>query len=283
MLCIIVRSIRGGAKRRRRCKVFLTGAAILSFSFVPFCTSAGAATIVDLTTAGTSGTINGAIYEQIDAQSTGIDVFSQQRPKGNGTTSQAYNTTVNHTLDNGSSDNFNHSIALSDVPVVDRGGTPYRQFLLDIKESSGEGNELLSLDEVQIFVGGTANSSVDTFTSGILDHDGALVYQMDGGMDNWVALDDSLNATSNGSGDMFLLVPDSVFAGYVGSSVVTLYSQFGLQGVNPSGFTGDFGASGRYEEWAVFGDGVIPEPVSAVLMMMALAAALCGYRPRCAR
>ena len=49
-------------------------------------------------------------------------------------------------------------------------------------------------------------------------------------MDNWVALDYSLN-TGSGSGDMFLYVLDSVFDPYDGGDVVTLYSLFGQQGV----------------------------------------------------
>src|SRR5262245_52174649 len=108
------------------------------------------AAIVDLTTVGASGTINGAIYEQIDPSSTGtgtIGVFAQQSPQGNNTTSRAFNTTVNNVLDNNSSDQHNHAIKLSDIPVVTRLGNPYRQFLLDINENTGGGNEFISLDE----------------------------------------------------------------------------------------------------------------------------------------
>jgi hypothetical protein len=279
MIHIQVRCLRGRA-------LFVV-AAVLGFFLASVCVIADAATIVNLTTAGSSGTINGAIYEQIDPQATGtggIDSFVQQSPQGNDTTSKAYNTTANNVLDNKSADNFNHSILLSDVPSVVRSGIPYRWFLLDINENSGGGNEFISLDEVQIFAGGTANSSVDTFTGGILDHDGTLVYRMDAGMDNWVAMDYSLNSGS-GSGDMFLLVPASDFAGFGGSSVVTLYSQFGLQGVDPAGFTGDFGSSGGFEEWALPGGGFrppvgdIPEPATAVLMVGA-AACLAAVRRR---
>jgi hypothetical protein len=243
-------------------------------------TGADAASIVlDLTTAGNSGTINGAVYEQIDPQATGtgtIDAFSQQSPQGNGTTSQAYNTTVNNVLDNKSADNFNHSIFLSDVPLVLRDGTFYRQFLLDVNENSGKDNEFVSLDEVQIFVGGTANSSVTTFTSGILDHDGTLVYQMDAGGDSWVALNYSLNAGS-GSGDMYLYIPETSFAGFAPTDVVTLYSVFGLQGVDPAGFTGNFGIAAGFEEWAVIEENAIPEPASVAIALLGIAIGI-GYR-----
>jgi hypothetical protein len=237
------------------------------------------AAVVDLTAAGASGVINAALFEQIDPQSTGtgtISSFAQQSPHGNGTTSRAYNTTVNNVLDNSSSDNFNRSIFLSDVPTVLRAGTPYRQFLLDVNENSGGGNQFISLDEIQVFVGGAANSSVTTFTAGVLDHDGALVYRLDAGADNWISLNYALNSGS-GSGDMFLLIPSAAFAGFAGSDAVTLYSQFGLQGVNPSGFTGNFGGSAGFEEWAVLH---APEPSALVLGVFALAAAALRCRAK---
>ena len=225
---------------------------------------------LNLTTDGSSGNINGAIYEQIDPQSTGTGTINSfVQIGGNTDQTQGYNTTVNGTLDNGSSDQFNHSITLGIVPIVSIGGIDYRQFLLDINENRGGGNEFLSLDEIQLFVGGTANSSVESFTGDVLDHDGTLVYQMDAGMDNWVALDYSLN-TGSGSGDMFLNVPDSLFAAFGDADVVTLYSLFGQQGdvdateALAAGVpAGDYGNSDGFEEWAVLEvEAVIPEPVS---------------------
>jgi hypothetical protein len=248
---------------------FFTRSLLLSLVTAGFPLSVQAA-IVDLRTAGSSGVINGAIYEQITPHSTGtglIDSFVQQSPQGNGTTSHAFNTTVNNILDNKSSDNFNHSILLSDVHVVMRGGLPYRRFLLDINESNGNDDEFISLDEVVIFVGGTSNSNVTTFAGGILQHNGAIVYRMDAGGDSWAALDASLNSGS-GSGDMLLLVPQTAFAGHLGSSVVTLYSAFGGQGIDPVDFVGNFGASGGFEEWAT----AIPEPTTWLLVATALAA-----------
>jgi hypothetical protein len=214
------------------------------------------AVIVDLTTLGSTGTINGALFYQTNPQSTGtgvIDSFVQSIPGGVATTSHAYNTTVNMVLDNGSSDQFNHSITLGLVPIFDIGGTEYREFLLDINETNSAGDEFLSLDEIQLFVGGTANSSVETFTGGILDHDGTLIYQLDAGGNNWVALNYALNPGS-GAGDMFFYVPNSLFSGFGDSSVVTLYSAFGDEGVvDPPGSApaGNYGQSDGFEEWAL--------------------------------
>ena len=95
---------------------------------------------LNLTTAGSSGNINGAIYEQIDPQSTGTGTINSFAQIGGNTTQvEAYNTNVNNTLDNGNSPNFNHSITLADVPIVSILGLDYRQFLLDINENRGGG------------------------------------------------------------------------------------------------------------------------------------------------
>ena len=137
----------------------------------------------------------------------------------------------------------------------------YRQFGLDINQQGAD--PLLSLDEIQLFVGGTANSNVDTFTAGILDHDGTLIYQLDAGADNGILLDYSKNSGS-GSGDMFFYVKDSLFAGYGAGADVTLYSKFGA--------TNPYGNNDGYEEWYVqkctgnCGTTQVPEPGTLLLL-----------------
>lgn len=240
------------------------------------------AVVADLTTVGGSGTINGAIYKQINPSSTGtgvIDSFVRLDAHGNATTQQGYNTNVSGVFDNFGTDNYNHAITLGDVPIVNIGGTNYRQFLVDINESTGNGGSFISLDDVQIFVGGTPNSSSEAFTipdPTLLAHNGTLVYRMDSpGSDNWVAMDYSLNSGS-GSGDMFVYVPDLYFTGFGSTADVTLYSIYGKQGVLPAGNlagvpAGDYGVSDGFEEWAVLkpeGTRVgadAPEPMSLLV------------------
>src|SRR5689334_14206829 len=116
----------------------LSISAALCGAVLAFHGSAVLAAVIDLTTAGSSGMINGAIYEQAGPQSTGtgtIDTFSQQNAGGSATSSQAYNTTVNNVLDGKSTDQDNHAITLGEVPLVFRSGTPYREFLLDTNEN----------------------------------------------------------------------------------------------------------------------------------------------------
>lgn len=218
------------------------------------------ALMLDLTSEGADGILNGAYFVQIDPQSTGTGVIeSFVEIYGAGVT-EAYNTTVDGTLDNGSSDQFNHEMLLADIPLVSLNGGSYYEFLLDVDQTGA--NPYLSLDEIQIFRSGTANQSVETFNAqGLLElADASLAYRLDsGGADNWIWLDYSLNSGS-GSGDMFMYVPTSVITG---GDYVYLYSRFGE----------NYFANDGFEEWAIIAgqECVIPEPATMALMVMGLA------------
>jgi hypothetical protein len=134
---------------------------------------------------------------------------------------------VNNVLNNGSSDQFNHALLKTELTVVTIGGVNYYQFLLDINQTGTD--PLLSLDKLQIFTSTTANQSGSTLT-------GTKVYDLGA---NVVELNYNLN-TGSGSGDMFLYVPTSLFAGAVGDNIY-LFSEFGIPNNNNDGF----------EEWAI--------------------------------
>jgi hypothetical protein len=240
----------------------LTGALALGFLFAATAPLHATATCIgpadcDLTIADFSGSaqINGAFFNQMDAKSTGtglIDSFVQIGG-ANKDVVQAYNTTVNNTLNNGASDQFNHalSISIDSLPqFIGFGGVVYREFNLDINQAGNGDARKLTLDDVQIFLTNTPNASTTT----IADPDlGKLIYRMDDGGDSTILLDFQLNDGS-GSGDMTMLVPESFFAPYESGinkkDYVVLYSKFGGDLFNGTQYANNDG----FEEWFVCKD-----------------------------
>jgi len=160
---------------------------------------------------------------------------------------------------------YTHDLALSSVPIVNIGGTDYREFWLDINEPNGQ-KSLLSLDDLQIFLSPTGGlgvqgiSAYDTTTRKLAGLQ--AIYDLDAGSDNYVKLDYDLGHGS-GSGDMTVFIPNSLF---VGGQYVYLYSRFGLQSCCTSG--------DGFEEWWVRTaggggggpQGPVPEPASLLLV-----------------
>jgi hypothetical protein len=239
---------------------------------------ARAATILDLTTAGSTGMIDGAVFNQIDASSTGTGVIDSFVQLGtNADTVQGYNTTVNNVFDNQSSDNFNHALPIADVPIVTVGSTTYRQFFLDINQEGGD--PLISLNQILLYQSNTANPSDETFDANCELDLGTLIYSLNDGCttDNRVELNYNLN-TGSGSGDVELLIPTSLFQPNL--TYVYLYSKFGIPNNNNDGF----------EEWFIMGtpggpvptpppnpDPAVPEPATLLLLGSGL---LLGARRR---
>ena len=203
------------------------------------------ASLVELLIDGSSGTINSAWFIENDIQATGSGVLdSFVRVSSNEDTLQGFNTSARKLkLDENSSPTFTHDLLLTDVPILTLNNIAYREFILDINQAGHE--PLLSLDEVQIYLGDQfSDGGVPNSAAALAAATNLLVWDMDGLEDSWVKLNYNLN-TGSGSGDMRLLVPNSLFDSTQGDYVY-LYSQFGLQGghlINNDG----------YEEWAVRG------------------------------
>ena len=227
---------------------------LVVFSFlilVVFCVPVPAnPTVVDLTTAGSQGTINGAIFKQWDGQPTGTGIIKPflRIQIGVESAEEGYNTDSASLWAETKPGPWTHSLLLNNVPVVDIGGVNYREFLLDIDEG-GQPGRLLSLDTLKIYLEATPNISGDPADS--LNN---LVYDMDGLEESWIKLDYWLNHGS-GSGDMLAYIPDSLFTGT--NQYVYLYSKFGA--------TAGWKQNDGPEEWASRVTTVIPAPGAIVL------------------
>lgn len=229
---------------------------------------AQASAIIDLI-GGDSGSSNGALYAWTDFGPTGTGVMNTFVRVQNRGTEQGYNHSLGGQVPWDTKAGIHtHDIQMQDLVTATITGVDYFEFLLDINESSGHDNEFLSLDNVQIYTrNGPITSPDESFS-----HLGDLRFNSDLGPDGdtTVHLDYSRNSGS-GSGDMFLYVPVSLFAGTLPSDYVYFYSHFG------DAFPSDAG----FEEWGLLtnaggGPGqppVIPEPGTMLLMGTGLALA----------
>jgi hypothetical protein len=228
--------------------------------------SARAIVSIDLVN-GNTGTANGAIYNYASGQPTGSALNTFLRIQKTGT-EQGYNTSAGTPWDVIAPPT--HDIQLKDLTSVDIGGTTYFEFLLNINETTKGTEELLSLNNIQIFTKATA----DTLGASSLAGLGTLRFNNDqvGGLgaanDVTVELSNDRNAVS-GTGDMLMYVPTSLFASATADDYVYFYSKFGTPN----------GANGGYEDWSVILPPVpVPEATSVVSGLFLLG--ILGWRER---
>lgn len=218
------------------------------------------ATIVDLTTAGASGAIGQAVFEQASLKPGGtgaLHSFVRLQAHGHATVEQGYNSSIRPVqFDEKKDRHSDRAIQLNEFETVTINGTTYRAFILDINQKHS--SPKLSLDELRVYVSDSSTLTGYDPTAGTLGgvapiYDmNALVAGVEPG--NSVTLNAALSHGS-GSTDMVLFLPDSLFTSATGvtstNPYVYLYSKFGV----------NFAANAGFEEWAP-GKGKIPLPAT---------------------
>jgi len=229
----------------REVRTFVCALALVSGISIFSASRASAETVLNLAASSPQDALNGGIFYSTDIQPTGTGVIQpfvriQAKP-----TEEGYNTdgpiefdTKDHT-----GQNWTHSITLSQVPIVTIGGDQYREFLLDINETSTSTGRFLSMNEFQVYLSTSnvltgMNRTTMTFsTPGTATTN--LVYDLDSGPngDQLVRMDYS-QASGSGSRHTFAYVQNNLFVS--ARPYVYLYSKFGTPDASDAGF----------EEWA---------------------------------
>lgn len=229
----------------------------------------------DMTLAGATCSIGGAIFTNNNIQSTGTGVIDPFLRIQANNAEQGFNEDYGKPLYDEKTGIWTHSEPLSNLIPTTINGTQYYQFLLDINQTSSD--PFLTLNSLQIFDSATANPACTTSNApgSCL---GTQVFDL--GANN-VVMNYNLNPGS-GAGDMWVYIPTSDFSST--SDFLILYSQFGSDGCpgtisNPNGYTCN--ANDGFEEWtAVAGSSPsVPEPGTLALFGTG-ALSLAGYLRR---
>ncbi len=244
------------------------GMLILMFAFL---SSAQATPTLDLTTAGASGFINGAYFQQGGDGAAGSGkIMSFVRIQTNDPIEQGYNTDyrpIQTGFQVNTSLSFTHHLLLSTVAIVNKDGIDYREFRLDINEGGGSHSKL-SLDSMQIYLASAGDlHSYPNLGTKIFDLDSPTV-------DHWILLDAALGGGSGKEEDMFAYIPDNLF---VGGDYVYLYSKFGAS--ENSAYPNNSG----YEEWSVMEVTPPLVPAPGALLLVLLGSPLTLWFRRCQR
>jgi hypothetical protein len=233
---------------------------LLAFALLFVLTAFASASTIDLTTAGSSGSVNGAYFFQGTIQTSGTGVIQPFLRIQNNGTEQGYNTDAKPLPWDDKSGSFESTLPKASLQMITYNGAQYYQFVLDINESLGRTNPLISLDDLRLYTGNIADpsgapplfmiNSLPKWSLDVFSNTGTLI------TNNYIKLNAGLS-NGSGSSDMSALIPVSAFANDT-NTYLYLYSKFGVNNSSDGGFE---------EWWAITAPPEqVPEPGSLLLL-----------------
>jgi len=217
-------------------------------NFTAALVAAGMLAIASLAQATVVDLINNDQGSFTNQYGTTVIQFTQPQPTGTGYidpflrvqangTEQGYNTSGGTPFDD-KAGIWTHDITFSDLQstAVTLNGTTYYKIMVDLNEPNGA-KSTIDLTNLQFYTSATGSK-----TTTDLSQLGTLRYSMDtAGNDNTVLFDASRN-NGSGSGDAFLYIPASAFAGTNPNDFVYMYVNFG---------SADMTTAGGFEEFTL--------------------------------
>jgi hypothetical protein len=260
------------------------------------CGSASASyNFINLTSTGASGSSGDGWFLQMGGGS-GTGVFQPFYRLQANVTEKGYNYSYAdgfRTEFDNKEGSWNSLLNLGSIPVMEINGIDYAEFVLDINENSGNGNQYLSLDRLEVWVsdkllGIDTTAPIESYPYRTWVDCAKCVYRMEEG--DWIGLDYSLQ-TGSGTADLGFYLPAQLLlnagAQFSGTKYVYLYSEFGGKGVvTENGNTFQWDSCDGFEEWALR-EGpprtvtdLMPEPSMGVLLLLAMLPAGAVWRRR---
>lgn len=220
--------------------------------------AAGAqATTVNLLSPGTSGTLNGALFETTNVRPTGTGFISPFLRIQANNIEQGYNTSARPVrFDEKTDPNFTRNLNRSSLATRTINGIGYYEFMIDINEAGG-GQELISLERLIFYTNPTGSINPTDITQL-----GVVRYDMDAGdVTNVVRYNDG--NSGSGQGDIRFFIPVSNFAAAGANDFIYMFARFGDSDNSDAGFEEFQGITGTQV--------VIPLPGAAGMGLAGLA------------
>ncbi|CAN7432598.1 DUF7507 domain-containing protein [Caulobacter sp. LjRoot300] len=182
---------------------------------------------IDLTTPGSTTTIDGVIVTYGDPIGSGTGIYSPFLGiDDNDGDEMGFNTDATGVLDTDQSKTS--SLTFNDIPVKIINGVEYFEFRLDLNQTNA--NTLISLTSLKLYYSSDPATSADYVSATHeLDSDFTKVFDLDGNGDTRLLLD--AHSSGSGNDDYVFYVPVSSFAGAdFSTDYITMYADFGTPG-----------------------------------------------------